>query len=124
MDYQAIREKLQAIEGTCLMVLGKDAVSRLTGEFELPKTYVNFLTEVGHGRIGNGQFQFYDGVVFVDEIFGCDTPETETVLLFGDDYQGSVVGFDRDSGRVVRVLSDQSISTIADSFEAFLAQEF
>ena len=79
---------------------------------------------MGYGRIGNSQFQFYDGVAFVDEILGYESAETENVLLFGDDYQGACTGFDRSSWAVVRVLLDQTVVPIADSFEAFITDEF
>ncbi|MDA7980818.1 MAG: SMI1/KNR4 family protein [Pirellulales bacterium] len=120
MDYQELRARLQAIDGTQLTLTEETNA----GEFGVPDEYIEFLRQVGYGRIGNSQFQFFDGVVFVDEIFGYETPETENVLIFGDDYQGVCTGFDKESWGVVRVLHDQSVVPIADSFESFVSQEF
>lgn len=120
MNYEEIRNRLEAIEGTQLKIAEETNAS----EFGAPSEYIEFLRQVGYGRVGNSQFQFFDGVVFVDEIFGVETPETENILIFGDDYQGACTGFEKKNWRVVRVLPDQSVIPVADSFEAFVNQEF
>jgi hypothetical protein len=124
MNFQEIRSKLEAIDGTKIKPLDDEKASKLSDEFSVPEDYVAFLRNVGYGRIGNSQFQFFDGVAFVDEIFGYETPETENVLLFGDDYQGVCTGFDRNKWSVVRVLPDQTVIEVADSFDAFIGGEF
>ncbi len=121
MNCQKVRETLESLEGTQMKLLDKEQASKLLAEYNLPPVYVEFLMNVGYGRIGKSRFQFYDGVVFVDEIFGYDNQDTANLLLFGD---GACSGFDRKTWQVVRVLSDQSIITIAETFEDFIIQEF
>ncbi len=70
MNFQEIRAKLEAIDGTKITPLDDDKASKLSDEISVPEDYVEFLRNVGYGRIGNSQFQFFDGVAFVDEIFG------------------------------------------------------
>ena len=120
MNYQKIRERLDGIEGTSLHL----AHSTNASEFGAPKEYVEFLKMVGFGRVGNSQFQFYDGVVFVEEVFGYETEETADILLFGDDYQGACTGFMEKDWSVVSVLPDHTVISVADSFETFIDQEF
>lgn len=120
MDYQKIRERLMAIDGTQIKIVE----STNAAEFGVPEAYLEFLHSVGYGRVGNSRFQFFDGVVFVDEIYGCETSETEKILIFGDDYQGVCTGFDSSNWSVVRVLPDLSVFPIAESFELFIKKEF
>ncbi len=116
MNFLELRTRLESIEGTKLTKLD----STKACDLGTPKAYRTFLQEVGYGRIGGSQFQFYDGVVFADEILGSRDATTEHILIFGDDYQGSCVGFDRNTWKVVRVLSDHKVLPVADSFEDFL----
>jgi hypothetical protein len=116
MNFLDLRSRLESIEGTKLTQL----VISNTRDFGVPTEYQRFLHEVGFGRVGGSLFQFYDGIVFADEILGSSNPTTEDILIFGDDYQGSCLGFDRNTWKVVRVLSDHNVLPVADSFEAFL----
>lgn len=120
MNYQEIRRNFESMEGTKLTLLDKDNAD----EFDLPKGYRDFLKQVGFGRIGKSDFQFYNGVVFVDEIHGYTTPVTESLLIFGDDYQGSCIGFDKKDWSIVRVKSDQSLAFVATDFKYFIEIEF
>lgn len=120
MNYKKIRSRLESIEGTKLTLLDKDN----TDEFNLPRQYRDFLKQVGFGRIGKSAFQFYNGVVFADEIYGYATPKTEDLLIFGDYYQRSCIGFDKKDWSIVRVMPDQSVAFVATCFESFLSTEF
>lgn len=120
INYQEVKRHLESIEGTKLSPLLKsDQV-----ELGLPLEYLDFLKFVGFGRIGKSKFQLYDGVVFADEIYGQATSETENLYIFGDDYQGSCVGFEKKDWSIVRVMPDQSVAPVANSFEDFIYQEF
>lgn len=120
INYEEIKMQLESIEGTKL----SPPLRSNADEFGLPKEYDEFLKQVEFGRIGKSQFQFYDGIVFADEIYGQATSETDDLFIFGDDYQGACVGFDKKNWGIVRVMPDQSISQIADSFEQFITKEF
>ena len=88
--------------------------------------YDDFLKEIGFGRVGTGSFQFYDGFVYIDEIYGYSTEESDPILLFGDDYQGYGMGYNpNDNWVIVEVEpSGLSIRKVAGSFEEFIRNNF
>lgn len=120
MNYQDVRARLKKSKGTELRPVS-DSNSK---DFGLPQDYELFLQQVGAGIVGNAIFQFYDGVVFADEIYGIPTKECEKILIFGDDYRGTTFGFDRHDWSIVSIESNQDVTRVADSFEQFIAEQF
>lgn len=120
MNYKEIRLRLCELEGTQL----KPTFDSNTLDFQLPGEYELFLQEVGAGTIGNSRFQFYDGVVFADELLGRPNKECEGILIFGDDYQGNLFGFNESDGSITCISSYQEITKVADSFEEFISEQF
>lgn len=88
----------------------------------IPDDYVQFLSEVGSGDIGPGDFMLYDGLVEPRSIYGTVGKELNHLHLFGDDFQGFCFGFDPgDKWAVVEVdPSDHSIARVASTFEGYI----
>lgn len=120
MNYQDVCARLGKSNGTKL----RPVFDSNSPDFGLPQDYELFLQQVGAGVVGNAIFQFYDGVVFADEIYGSPTEECENILIFWDDYQGTTFGFDRHDWSIVSIDSNQGITRVADSFEQFIAEQF
>lgn len=120
MNYQDIRARLEKSKGTKLQPVFDSSPK----DFGLPQDYELFLQQVGAEVVGNAIFQFYDGVVFADDIYGNPTKECENILIFGDDYQGTTFGFDRHDWSIVSIDSNQGITRVAGSFEQFVAEQF
>jgi hypothetical protein len=97
-------------------------VSRIRQQEPLaPGDYIEFLRRFGAGEIGSSQYVLYDRPFEPHEIYGRTPPGLETVLLFGDDKNGYVAGFDRGTWKVVeRDRDDGTVKPIADTFSAFI----
>lgn len=120
MNYQDVRARLERSKGTTL----RPVFDSNTEDFGLPADYELFLQQVGAGKVGDAVFQFYDGVVFADEVYGRPTAGCEKILIFGDDFQGTAFGFDRSDWSIVSIAPSQDIERVADSFEQFVVERF
>ncbi|KQO14706.1 SMI1/KNR4 family protein [Paenibacillus sp. Leaf72] len=82
----------------------------------IPEDYIAFLREVGYGTVNRNDFNFYSGLVEVDEILGHlydedSHPELKDVLLFGDNFAGDAVGFlITDNWAIVEIWHDDNLS--------------
>jgi hypothetical protein len=63
----------------------------------VPQHYLAFLRQVGYGSLGRS-FMVYSGLVESDEIFGARSATLDGVVFFGDNFAGTVVGFDTRHG--------------------------
>ncbi len=90
----------------------------------LPRDWLDFLVEVGAGTVGPvpGAFKIYPGLVEADDIYDDVTAALSDLLLFGDDFQGYCVGFERsEDWRVVEVSPiGAAIEPLASSFEEYV----
>ena len=99
---------------------------KLRDEFgSLPADWVDFLVEVGAGTVGPapGAFKLYAGLVEPDDIYDAARAATlSDILLFGDDFQGYCVGFEKSrQWRVVEISpTDGTVEPFAASFEEYL----
>jgi hypothetical protein len=106
-----------------LTPLAGDALARLRAAHpQAPEGYLDFLTTLGFGELGEASFMLYGGLLAPDEVFG-DTPDgLQQVLLFGDDFAGTHCGFDSAQGwRIVEVdPTNFSMTTVGQDFAAFI----
>lgn len=90
---------------------------------ELRPDYLDFLSEVGYGVIGQSWYMLYDGVLPLSELLAdaCD-PNLADLLAFGDTTGGTSHAFDPSDGmRVVAIYFDtQEVESVAPSFEEFI----
>lgn len=89
----------------------------------VPADYLDFLSEIGSGSIGDSSFSLYSGLVLPDEVYDAEAAKTVgSVLLFGDDYQGYCFGFapDQDWAVVEVDPTDHSTDVVAPTFEQFV----
>ena len=87
----------------------------------IPEDYLAFLQTVGFGSIGDRSFMIYGGPISPPFVYDPATAEAvEGVLLFGDDFQGSCVGFDA-RRRVVEVDPRGETKVVAPTFTRFLS---
>ena len=88
---------------------------------DVPDDYVFFLSRIGAGMIGQGQYSLYTGLAEPSFIYGDQPPQLVGVLLFADDFQGFSAGFRTSTWEVVEVDPlDRSVHVAATSFEAFI----
>ncbi|WP_313623359.1 SMI1/KNR4 family protein [Achromobacter sp.] len=86
-----------------------------------PKDYVDFLLEIGAGKLGNYAYVIYGGLVESDEIFGEPNGGDYDVLLFGDDFQGYCAGFRLSDWKVVEIDPvSKEVYEIAPTFHSFI----
>lgn len=99
----------------------------------IPADYIDFLREVGCGAVNGNYFNFYGGLVEVDEILGDlydddSHPELKNILLFGDNFSGDAMGFlTTDNWSIVEIWHDDdlSINPIEEkTFEEFVNAMF
>ena len=106
-----------------LTPLPADALARLRAAHpQLPEGYLDFLTHVGFGEIGDAAFMLYGGLLAPDEVFG-ETPDgLQGVWLFGDDFAGTNCGFDSADGwRIVEIdPTNFSKDVVGEDFAAFI----
>ncbi|MEO6809476.1 MAG: hypothetical protein ABI353_10245 [Isosphaeraceae bacterium] len=66
--------------------------AQMVSEFPgIPAEYVDFLTRVGFGDLG--ELQFYEGPVPAGDIYP-QHKNTTTIIIICDDFQGTCYGFD------------------------------
>jgi hypothetical protein len=63
---------------------------------ELPEAYLDFLQEVGYGKLG--EIQLYSAPTNAQSIYSPLPEHLQRILLIGDDMQGYCFGFDMDDG--------------------------
>ncbi len=99
----------------------------------VPEDYIDFLREVGYGTVNGTYFNFYGGLVEVDEILGHlydedSHPELKDILLFGDNFSGDAVGFlATDNWTIVEIWHDDNLSinpVEEQTFEEFVVHMF
>ncbi|MEH0198319.1 hypothetical protein V7S57_21420 [Caulobacter sp. CCNWLY153] len=73
------------------------------GKEIIPQSYVDFITNIGHGTIGDDALKLYDGLVDPREIFDFEPEWSNHVALFGDNMSGVLFGFDTRTGSVVEI---------------------
>lgn len=83
--------------------LDSTEIGALTDQYPgLPADYLQFLTEVGYGDLG--EVQLHSGPSAAERIYPAVSESLESVLVFGDDKQGYCFGFDKNDGfRVVGI---------------------
>jgi hypothetical protein len=90
---------------------------------ELRSDYLDFLSEVGYGVIGQSWYMLYGGAVPLSELFPntCD-PAWADLLAFGDTIGGRCHAFDPSDGmRVVAIdLDIREVEVVDSSFESFI----
>lgn len=90
----------------------------------VPEDYVQFLTEIGHGRVGAPRLSVYSGPIEPRDIYDPPTAEALAgVWLVGDDFTGFCVGYDTRSGwRLCGVDDDGTFDPMEDvgPFSAFV----
>jgi hypothetical protein len=90
---------------------------------ELRPDYLDFLSGVGYGVIGQRQYMLYGGVVTLSELLAdaCD-PNWADLLAFGDTIGGTCHAFDPSDGmRVIAIdLDIRQVEVIGPSFERFI----
>ncbi len=99
--FDKIREQLTA--GSRLPRLDTADIGALKERHpELPADYIQFLTEVGYGDLG--EVQLHSRPSAAKNFYPASSESLESVLVFGDDKQGYCFGFDTNDGfRVVEV---------------------
>lgn len=86
-----------------------------------PRDYIEFITKIGFGELGNNNFMLYGGLITPNEIFGETDSHLDGILLFGDDFQGVNTAFNIKDWSVVEIDSTNlGITTINSSFESFI----
>lgn len=56
----------------------------------LPPSYLEFLTKIGFGTIGDGRYSIYSGPIQPDFIFDEETAQNlDSVVLIGNDFAGT-----------------------------------
>lgn len=89
----------------------------------VPTDYLEFLSVVGAGELGNGRFTLYTGLIEPDDIYGEIPEGLEDIVLFGDDMQGYCAGYDTNTWKVVEIdPTNMTADVIADSFELFIRE--
>src|SRR5262245_30898599 len=90
---------------------------------ELQPDYLDFLSEVGYGVIGQRQYMLYGGVSPLSELLAdaCD-PDWAELLAFGDTIGGTCHAFDPSNGmRVIAIdLDIREAEAVDSSFERFI----
>ncbi|MFD1712202.1 hypothetical protein FVQ98_04365 [Ottowia sp. GY511] len=108
-------DQLTPLTGEALASLQRD-------EPGLPAGYVDFLSHVGFGPIGDDSFMLYSGLLAPEELYGQTPPGLAAVQLFGDDFAGYASGFDTANGwRIVEIdPTSHEATEVARDFAAFI----
>ncbi len=87
---------------------------------EMPSDYVEFLSNVGYGTIGEDYLQIYGGPEPALSIYGGDT-EFEDIVIVVDDFAGFCLGYTVKDWSLVEVDSgDMKIVEVPGSFTDYL----
>ncbi|MFZ6875351.1 SMI1/KNR4 family protein [Undibacterium sp. Di27W] len=91
---------------------------------KLPSDYVEFLTSIGAGTMGDSQYSLYSGPIHPDFVYGDGQQQLENIVLFGDDFQGFNAGFKIDENWCVVEIDplDQRVSIVAPDFKTFIRE--
>lgn len=114
----AVFSRLTALDASEAEVLRSDYPG-------IPEDYVDFLQSVGFGALEDETFSIYSGPVPPGDIYDAVAAAgLESVVLFGDDFQGYSFGFARDRDWAVVEVdpADRSLDLVADSFSAFVRE--
>ena len=106
-----------------LTPLAGEALARLRAAHpQAPEGYLDFLTTLGFGELGEASFMLYGGLLAPDEVFGDTPAPLAQVLLFGDDFAGTHCGFDTAHGwRIVEIdPTNFSPDVVGEDFAAFI----
>ncbi|WP_395609733.1 SMI1/KNR4 family protein [Pseudomonas sp. B22129] len=93
------------------------------GQEKLPEDYIWFLKHVGCGELEAAGFMLYNGILGAEDVFDADTADSlKGILIFGDDMQGSCIGFDIINDWIVVKIdsSDMSREASYDTFSSFM----
>jgi hypothetical protein len=98
----------------------------LENEFPgIPRDYLNFLKAIGYGNLGD--IQLYEGPVPPSSIYGQKSVDNlDSLVVFGDDFQGYCFAFDKnDCYRIVELSPRGEIDkTVERSFIKLLEGYF
>lgn len=106
-----------------LTPLRPDVLGRLQRQYpDAPPGYLDFLTHVGFGAIGDDSFMLYGGLLEPSELYGQTPPALQAVRLLGDDFAGYACGFDTANGwRIVEIdPTSHEATEVARDFAAFI----
>ncbi|MEN9655650.1 MAG: hypothetical protein RL311_558 [Bacteroidota bacterium] len=91
IDYLKNREEINNRE-----LISKIQLDNIFGNYpNIPRDYLNYLSEVGAGNVMNSQFNIYNNLtdfsdLGLDDIYSLP----DNVKLFGDNFSGDFAGFD------------------------------
>ena len=109
MDLKTLRKSIfEQFPTSVLEPVSKTQLAAIAREHpNVPTSYLDFLSEVGAGRIGKMGLAIYNGLCEPEEFFDRVVVEgLAGMLLFGDDFAGWHVGFDtRQEWRIVSLES-------------------
>lgn len=103
---------------------------RLDKEFinnpAVPQDYIDFLKEIGWGKIGEMYYAIYSGLIEPDDIYDpISAKELDGILLFGDDFAGYCVGFmKKDKWQLVEIDDFHGVDYLNITFEEFIRDKF
>lgn len=131
MTHNELREFLanHYPESTLQLMTGEQSASLLSEFPNLPSDYVQFLSEVGFGTIGDSRYSVYSGPVKPSFVFDQVTADgLLNVVLIGDDFAGGqeALRFE-DAGAVfgsVDSLSGRFEPSSDDTFSSFITHWF
>lgn len=89
----------------------------------IPHDYLEFLSRVGAGEIGNAEYMIYSGLTAPSDTFdAASAARLNGLVFFGDDFSGYSAGFDTRRGWVVVEVdsTDMSRNEVASTFEEFV----
>ena len=122
----AIYDDLKSSEGIASLVgrltqLGSKVALKQKTFGDVPNDYIDFLTHIGFGEIGNSDFMLYGGLLKPEEVFGDSDPRLSNLLLLGDDFQGFNTAFDTRDWSIVEIdPTNFTRMTVGHSFESFI----
>lgn len=88
---------------------------------DIPQDYIEFITKIGTGELGDTAYMLYDGLLEPAEIYNEVLTKFDGIFLFGDDFQGFSTGFQMKEGNIVEIdPTDMQINIIATNFNTFI----
>ena len=107
------------------LLKGLEPIASAQADIEIergaPEDYIAFLTEVGCGSLGDGDFHLFGGLVPAEEIYGAVTEDARRISLFGSDAMGNGVGFLMPEGSVFDLDHESlEMSLVAPSFGDYI----
>jgi hypothetical protein len=89
----------------------------------IPSDYLEFLSRVGAGEIGDAEYMIYSGLTTPSDTFDARSAAClDGLLFFGDDFSGYSAGFDARRGWVVVEVDSTNLSRneVAATFDEFV----